>query len=117
MKTLVLFLFPILLLTGCIDNQENKAKIAHFLKSGKLLCGHSYYTSGLRYTSLQIRDYIVADKNSYMIINHNSELVINDLSIKKYQLEFCSVINESDTFKMDDGEYILLNGVVKKLKS
>jgi hypothetical protein len=121
MKTLIIFITSILLFTGCFNSKqivaENKSKIEHFSKAGKLLCSHSDYIPGMRNSSLNRKEFIVMDNNSSILINKNNDIILKDLSVKKYELEFCSIINESDTFNMDDGEYILINGVVRKLKS
>jgi hypothetical protein len=122
MKFNILLIIISTIFFGCsVSSQDDiaseKAKIDSFKKGSKLVCYNNYSTGSGRLSTVIQKDKVLVDKDTYMIINNNKNIIIKDLSFAEYEIQNCNIINEKDIFELDNGRYILLNGVAQKIKS
>lgn len=110
----VLALITTTMFIGCngVDNIDIRNS---FSKGSKLLCYHKQPTGSGRLANARHVDKVLVDKHTYMIVNKNKNIVINDLSAPEYNIDDCSVLNNKDIFELDDGKYILINGIAQKM--
>jgi hypothetical protein len=114
LKTSIFILLIVLLFSGCNVSQElSKENLTHFENNGSLVCSH-IVDGGYRIPGHQ-EDRTLLSSKTHILIDKKSKVVDLNLSQKPFDLFQCHPLSEKETFQLDDGNYILLNGVAKKL--